>query len=227
MRSQRSASAALTVAAATAIALFAAASLAPTYAQEKQGDKGATAEPAPPANKDWPCKQILVEQISLPAVWGGPPIEGIAWRDDATITALVAQLAARKTPVEDAEKEIDSFAAGAGPDKNAKLTALFAGLFETLNRERSEVIDGLMRFSRKQKALAAKIRVENAAIQNAPGASRPEQPEPADNPAVQKLQWDLRLFDEGRKSLTYACEAPTLIEQRLFAVARSIQNAMD
>ncbi|PNG24600.1 hypothetical protein [Methylocella silvestris] len=226
MRSQRSASAALTAAAA-AIALLAASPLAPCRAQEKPADKGATVQAAPPANKDWPCKQILVEQISLPAVWSGPPIDSAQWREDSAIAGLVAEIAARKTAIEAAEKTIEGFAAAAGPDKNARLTALFAGAFETLNRERSEVIEGLMRFSRKQKALASKIRAENATIQNAPGASRPEQPEPADNPAVEKLQWDIRLFDEGRQSLTYACEAPTLIEQRLFALARSIQNAMD
>ncbi|ACK50533.1 conserved hypothetical protein [Methylocella silvestris BL2] len=227
MRSQRSVSAALTTTAAAAIAFFAGLPLGPSRAQDTPADKGAAVQPEPPANKDWPCKQILVDQISLPAVWSGPSIDSVQWRDDGATADLVAEIAARKTTIETAEKEIESFAAAAGSDKNAKLTALFAGAFETLNRERSDVIEGLMRFSRKQKALASKIRAENAAIQNAPGASRPEQPEPADNPAVEKLQWDIRLFDEGRKSLTYACEAPTLIEQRLFAVARSIQNAMD
>jgi hypothetical protein len=176
--------------------------------------------------KDWPCKQILVDRISLAAVWSGPSIEGVDWRGDGTIADLVSKLAARKTPIETAEHAIQSLAASAGADKTKKLTALFAGLFETLNNERSQIIEGLTRFGRKQKAFAAKIRAENAEIQKSPAAATPEGPS-SDNPLAQKLELDLRAFDEGRRSISYACEAPTLVEQRLFALARSIQNSLD
>lgn len=176
--------------------------------------------------KDWPCQQILVDSISLPAVWAGPAIDDVNWRNDAALAELVQILAARKTPIETADKSIASFAAAAGSDKPKRLTALFAGLFDTLNKERSEIIDGLIRFGRKQKALAAKIRAENADIQNSPDAASP-QGAPADSPQSQKLELDLRAFDEGRRSLAFVCESPTLIEQRLFALARSIQNNLD
>ena len=179
------------------------------------------------ANKDWPCNQILVDQISLPAVWSGPPIEGIDWRRDGATADLVAELAARKTPIETAERAIEKFATSAGADKQAKLVALFAGLFETLNNERAQIINGLTRFGRKQKALAAKIRAENAEIQKSPDSSSPVGPATEGNPQAQTLEWDLRVFDEGRLSLTYACEAPTLVEQRLFSLARAIQNNLD
>jgi hypothetical protein len=178
------------------------------------------------ANKDWPCKQILVEQISLPAVWSGPAIEGIDWRREGATADLVAELAARKTPIETAERAIEKFAASAGADKQAKLVAVFAGLFETLNNERSQIINGLTRFGRKQKALAAKIRAENAEIQKSPDSSSPVGPATEGNPQTE-LEWDLRVFDEGRLSLTYACEAPTSVEQRLFSLARAIQNNLD
>ncbi|VTZ28397.1 conserved hypothetical protein [Methylocella tundrae] len=191
------------------------------------GNAFAEAAKPEPANPDWPCKQILVEQISLPAVWAGPSIEGVDWRGDEPVADLVAHLAARKTPIEAAEHSIEAFAASAGPDKKAKLVALFAGLFETLNSQRLEIIDGLSRFGRKQKALAAKIRAENAEIQKSPDASRPTGPSVEGNAAAQKLEWDLRLFDEGRVSLSYACEAPTQVEQRLFALSRAIQNNLD
>lgn len=179
------------------------------------------------SDKDWPCKQILVEQISLPAVWAGPSIDGVNWRSDEAVADLVAQLAARKTPIETAEHSIDAFAASAGPDKKAKLVALFAGLFETLNNQRIEIIEGLSRFGRKQKVLAAKIRAENAEIQKSPDASRPVGAFVEGNPDAQKLELDLRLFDERGVSLSYACEAPTQVEQRLFALSRAIQNDLD
>jgi hypothetical protein len=177
-------------------------------------------------SKDWPCHQILVDKISLPAVWSGPSIDNIDWRKDAATADLVALLAARKTPMDAADKAIENFAAAAGADKTQKLTALFAGLFETLNNERSDIIDGLTRFGHKQKALAAKIRAENAELQKSPDAAAPEGVS-ADNPLSKKLELDLRSFDEGRRSISFVCEAPTQVEQRLFALARSIQNSLD
>ena len=177
-------------------------------------------------SKDWPCRQILVDKISLPAVWSGPPIDDIDWRKDEATADLVALLAARKTSMDAADHAIQSFAAAAGPDKTKKLTTLFAGLFETLNNERSEIIDGLTQFGHKQKVLAAKIRTENAELQKSPDAAAPEGVAP-DNPLSQKLELDLRAFDEGRKSVGFVCDAPTTIEQRLFALARTIQSNMD
>jgi hypothetical protein len=44
---------------------------------------------------------------------------------------------------------------------------------------------------------------------------------------LERLQWDLRIFEDRRHSLTYACEVPVLIEQRLFALGREIQNHLD
>jgi hypothetical protein len=178
------------------------------------------------AARDWPCKQILVDQVSLPAIWSGPAIEGADWRGDGAVSDLVAQLAARKTPLDAAERAIDALDRRAGAEKAKKLTALFAGLFETLNSERGQIIDGLSRLGRKQKALAAKIRAENAEFNKSPAAATP-QGVGADDPLAQKLELDLRAFDEGRRSISYACEAPTLVEQRLFALARMIQNRLD
>ncbi|WP_395664748.1 hypothetical protein [Methylocella sp.] len=199
------------------------AALSPSWAGEtpKEADR--------PAASDWPCKQILVETVSPAAVWSGPPIDGVEWSKDETVAQLVARISARRTPVETAEKEIDAFAAAAGAQKTEKLVAVFAGAFETLNAERAQIIDGLKRFDRKQKALAKTIRAENAAIQKKASAEPGMRTdvEPANDPETQKLQLDLRLFEEGRKSLTFACEAPTLVEQRIFAVARAVQAAMD
>jgi hypothetical protein len=178
-------------------------------------------------DKDWPCKQILVREISLPALWSGPSIEDANWRGDPAIAELVAKAAARRTPLEDAQHLIEDFANSAGAEKKPRLVALFAGLFDTLNSERADVIDGLMRFGQKRKKLAEKIRAENAEIQNSPQAAGPSAEAQQANPLNQTLELDLRIFDEGRQSLAYVCETPTLIEQRLFALARTIQNDLD
>jgi hypothetical protein len=42
-----------------------------------------------------------------------------------------------------------------------------------------------------------------------------------------RIEWDTRIFEERRKTIGYACEVPVLLEQRLFALARTIQQALE
>ncbi|ABD85825.1 conserved hypothetical protein [Rhodopseudomonas palustris BisB18] len=94
-----------------------------------------------PRYPDWPCVQAKVPEISLSAVWAGPPLDeaGAKCKDDAQISALVARPSARRTPLEEAEKLVTEFLRQAGTDKSAAGTLIFAGLFDTLNAERGSV----------------------------------------------------------------------------------------
>src|SRR5262249_2892873 len=94
---------------------------------------------ADPRFPDWPCAQAKVPQISLAAVWAGPPLDDATnkWKDDSRVTALVGKLAARRTPLEDGQIMVAEFLASPGTDKAAAGKLLFAGLFDTLNAERS------------------------------------------------------------------------------------------
>src|SRR5262249_32595291 len=69
---------------------------------------------AAPRFPDWPCNQIKVPEISVAAVWTRPSIDdvGNAWEEDATIRGLVARLAARRTPLDDAQKAISDIVTG-------------------------------------------------------------------------------------------------------------------
>jgi hypothetical protein len=186
------------------------------------------AEPrADSPERNWPCHQILVGRMSLAAVWSGPSIEGLAWRNDQAVADIVVRLAARRTPLDDAERTIENFAQSQGAGKTKKLVSIFAGLFETLNDERAQVIEGLLRFGAKQKELAEKIRAENALPRETRGKQLPGASEQAAATVAGDLEWDLRVFDERQQSLAYVCETPTLIEQRLFALARVIQRNLD
>jgi hypothetical protein len=176
--------------------------------------------------RNWPCHQILVGQLSLAAVWSGPSVEGLAWRNDQAVADIVATLAARRTPLEAAERAIEDFAQSKDTSKTKKLVAVFAGLFETLNDERTQVIAGLLRFGAKQKELAGKIRAENALSREAPG-KEPRASGQGEETVARDLEWDLRVFDERHQSLTYVCETPALIEQRLFALAKVIQRRLE
>jgi hypothetical protein len=86
-------------------------------------------------------------------VWAGPSIDdvGNAWEDDATIKELVARLAARRTPLDDAQKAISDVITGTDAERQKKAKLIFAGLFETLNHERGEVMQGIERYFRRQR----------------------------------------------------------------------------
>ena len=185
-----------------------------------------SAHAADPRYPDWPCAQAKVPEISLAAVWAGPPLDDIAgkWKEDATVGALIAKVAARRTPLEDAQKAITDYLKGAA-DKTASGKLLFAGLFDSLNAQRSQVMNGLERVTRKQRAAAEKIRDDTLALQALQGASPPDQAKIDD--LGNQLVWQTRIFEDRRNVIKFVCEVPTAIDQRLFALGRTIQQEIE
>jgi hypothetical protein len=175
---------------------------------------------------DWPCVQAKVPEISLAAVWAGPPLDDVAekWKDDARISPLVSKLAARRTPLEEAQKAITEYLAGS-PDKTTAGKLLFAGLFDSLNAQRASVMNGLERVMRKQREAAEKIRADTLALQALQGASPPDQPKIDE--LSNQLVWETRIFEDRRRAVNFVCEVPTAIDQRLFALGRTIQQEME
>jgi hypothetical protein len=182
---------------------------------------------ADPRFPDWPCMQIKVPEVSVAAVWAGPAIDdvGDAWEQDPAIRDLVARLAARRTPIEEARKAIEDFITGDAGERQRKAKLLFAGLFTALNRERGEVMNGLERFYRRQRSFAEKIRAEASELRDQQDAADHDQSKIDE--LANRVEWDTRIFEERRRTITYACEVPTLIEQRLFALARAIQQLLE
>ncbi len=97
-------------------------------------------------------------------------------------------------------------------------------MYATLNAQRDEVMNGIERFSRKQKAMAEEIREQTRKmreLQDAPNADPARSEE-----LVNQLAWQTRIFDDRRKSTAYVCDVPVLIEKRLFDLASAIQGDM-
>jgi hypothetical protein len=182
---------------------------------------------ADPRYPDWPCVQAKVPEISLAAVWAGPPLDDAVnkWTNDAKVSALVSRLAARKTPLEEAKQGITEFLAGSAADKAAAGKLLFAGLFQTLNAQRDQVLNGLERVTRKQRTAADKIRSDTLALQELQGATPPDQAKVDD--LSNQLIWETRIFEDRRRVIGFVCEVPTAIDQRLFALGRVIQQEME
>jgi hypothetical protein len=176
---------------------------------------------------DWPCQQIKTPTFSLASIWAGPQLDldSQDWRNESDVADLKAKMAQRRVPIADVEAAIATFKAKAGPDANAKLLRAFAAAFSDLSQQRSQIMDGLDRIGRRQKALADRIRAENEAAENASDQTRDGQTPPGGN-SQERLLWDLRIFNDRRQTVTYVCEAPTLIEQRIGQIARAVQKAV-
>jgi hypothetical protein len=182
---------------------------------------------APQQQPDWPCRQVRVPELSIASVWTGPALDDAMkyWRDDQTIADLVARLSQRRTPMNEAEALIAQFAKSSGDKRKERLTTLFAGVYDRMNDERRDVVNGLDRFGRRLKDMAGKAREETQTLRDLQD-QKPPDPE-AIRKASEALQWRLRLFEEQRRMVGYVCESPALIEQRFGALARAIQHAME
>jgi len=187
-------------------------------------DRGLAADPRYP---DWPCVQAKVPEVSVAAVWNGPALDDAAskWKDNAKVSALIPRLAARRTPLDEAEKMIAEFLSGSAAQKSETGKLLFAGLFDTLNAQRSSVMNGLERVTRKQREAADRIRSDTLALQALQDASPPDQAKIEE--LGNQLVWETRIFEDRRRVIKFVCEVPTAIDQRLFALGRVIQQEME
>jgi hypothetical protein len=98
-------------------------------------------------------------------------------------------------------------------------------LFEKLNAERSVVMSGIERTTRKQREAAQKVRNDTEALQALQDAT------PKDQAKIDELSnqliWETRIFEDRRRVIKFVCEVPTAIDQRLFALGRVIQQEME
>jgi hypothetical protein len=180
-----------------------------------------------PRNPDWPCHRIKVPELSLAAVWTGPDISGVgnAWREDHEVADLVARVVARRTPQEEAEKAISEYVIGDAATRERKAKLVMAGVFTSLVGERTQVMNGIERFARRQKAFADKIRDETRQIREL--QDKPDHDPKKVDKLVKVITWDTRIFEDQKRTINYVCDVPQAIERRVFALARAIQQALE
>ncbi|MFK8252157.1 hypothetical protein [Ancylobacter terrae] len=174
----------------------------------------------------WPCIQPKVASLAAAQMWAGDPVEGLTWRDDPQVADLVPVLAARRTPIDSATTMIDDFAKQAGAGRNKRLTLLFAGVFDQINTQRSRILSGIERYAQHQVDLSKRIRQDSLDLATA----KKDTSDAGKAKAVElekQLLWDTRIYDTRTQAVTAVCESPVILEQRAFALARAIQNAME
>jgi hypothetical protein len=185
---------------------------------------------ADPRDPDWPCIQRKIPVVSAGMMWAGPEVDekDRSWRNAPPVADLVHRLAQRRLSIERAREEIDSFAGGLQGDRDPRLTMLFTGLLQVINAERSDIIAGIERYARRQTALADNIKVKIQSLNGLRAKSPSSEADRAEAETLeQQLLWDTRVFDERERSLSYVCELPVLMEQRLFALARQIMTHLE
>ena len=182
---------------------------------------------ADPRYPDWPCMQPKVPELSAAAMWSGPSIAdvGNSWQDDSKVKELVEMIAARRTPLETAQKAIADFMTVSPAEKEWKAKQVFAGVFDTLGDQRREVMEGLGRVSRKETDLAEKIKSDVANLREL--QDKPDADQSDIKNLASEIEWSTRVFEDRRKTIRYVCEVPTAIEQRIFALARTIQQNLN
>jgi hypothetical protein len=178
---------------------------------------------------DWPCIQPRVPELSAATFWSGPPLDAStsqAWRDNPDVARLVTAVVSRRTPVEDAEKMIADYAGAHIGDKDG-LTLVFAGAFSELNALRTRIVQGIERFARNHRQLSEQLNTARAELNSLTAAAqKTEQQRTRIQELQTQIQWQTRLHNERQSSLRYVCETPALLEQRIFSIARAVQNEM-
>ena len=175
----------------------------------------------------WPCIQPKVASLAAAQMWAGPPLDNLNWRDDKQVSELIPVLAARRTSIEDAEKMIGQFAEQAGPDKKARLTLLFAGVYDQINTRRTRILSGIERYSQHQIELSERIKDESLKVAQAKKAAGTDDDKAKAADLEKQLLWDTRIYDARSQAVTAVCESPVILEQRAFSIARAIQNVME
>ena len=184
---------------------------------------GVPALAADDADPTWPCVQRKAPELSLGLMWATPvPDDAVPEDRKSAADALAARLALRRVPEADLPPLIADFVAANGADRDL-LGAVFAHVFRTLSRTRTAVMGGIERYSLDQIALskridAARDEMDRIAAEAEPDFDRMDALE-------EQIDWDERIYDDRRRSLTYVCETPVLIEKRLYAVAQMLAAA--
>ena len=190
-------------------------------------NSGATTFYAPAKEAEpvkWPCAQPRVATISAGTVWSGPNVaEGKGWDEDNDLAGLAQKLASRRTSLDEANDFIVDFAKKAGKDKDKQLTKLFVGVLDVTNDNRSEILQGIMRYARGQERLAERMRDESDKISEKQDDATASGIGVATDQQNKDFAWDQRIFKERRQALSYVCETPSLLERRVYEIAKRIQ----
>ena len=140
----------------------------------------------------------------------------------AAADELADTLALRRIDLETAQGLVDDFAAAQEADDRL-MGYVFSEVFKTLNTRRSALIEGIGDFSLSQIARSERIDEARIKMDELMAADEPDFDEV--DRLEEQLDWEERIYSDLQRSLTYVCETPVLLEQRLYSLAQMLNGA--
>jgi hypothetical protein len=138
---------------------------------------------------------------------------------------LAERIALRRIPVEEIGELVDQFAA-----QNPEISAdtyglLFAAAFDRIDRQRTQLVAGIARYSHGQADLALEI---DALRREFAEVEAEEEPDFDRLDLLEaEIDWRERVFEERNASLTYVCESPVLLEKRAYEIAQILLRRLN
>ena len=169
--------------------------------------------PGKEKNPDWPCIQVLIQELSWGSIWTGPLLDenSAKWVDDENLSALAKKLMNRKTKENEGIDELKKYIKKNNSSK--QLTKLFHALFDTTNEIWQKRTKKLLNFGKRQRLTSEKIAMKLEKIKEL--AKEPD----LNKDKIQKLEqekfWDIRRFEDRRNMSDSLCEQPRFYEKRL------------
>ena len=169
--------------------------------------------PGKEINPDWPCIQVLIEELSWGSIWTGSPLNknSAKWIDDENLSALAKKLMNRKNKENESIDELKKYIKK--NNSSNQLTKLFHALFDTTNEIWKKRTKKLLNFGKRQRLTSEKIAMKLEKIKEL--AKEPD----LNKDKIQKLEqekfWDIRRFEDRRNMSDSLCEQPRFYEKRL------------
>lgn len=169
--------------------------------------------PGQEKNPDWPCIQVLLEELSWGSIWTGPPLDErtTKWKENEELRLLAIKIMDRKTKEEDGITELKKFMKKNNSPED--LTFVFHALFDKTNEIWKNRTQKLKNFGKKQRLTSEKIarKLEKSKIL----LENPEANKEEITRLEQEKFWDIRKFEDRRMQSDYLCEQPRFYEKRL------------
>lgn len=168
----------------------------------------------------WPCVQRKVERLSPGLMWPHPVEEvELDPQTKAAVDDLVARLVLRRLDLAEVAPDLTRFVAAQGKDP-AVLGQVFQKAFDKLARRRTTIIGGIEDYSLSQIALSERIEQTRTKMDELMSLETPDFDQV--DALEEQLDWDERIYTDRSQSLSYVCETPVLLEQRIFAIAHML-----
>ena len=181
--------------------------------------------PGQKQDKDWPCIQVLIEELSWASIWTGPPLDEktVKWKENEDLRLLATKIMSRKTKEKDGIIELKKFIKKNNSSK--ELTLLFHALFDTTNEIWKNRTLKLKNFGKKQRLTSEKIAEKLSKLKIL--SNNPEVNKEEIARLEQEQLWDVRKFEDRRMQSDYLCEQPRFYEKRLGVYASLILQYFD